>query len=251
MTHSLRHRAHPRDGAPPGRGRPEPPTPAHGPAAGAVATGLGDWPSAPAVPSDLSRPGLQRPGCSPVVLRWTRHRRLLAALMAVVVVGAVPLSVQHSLDRSLLSTDGGPSSFPGEQVHRRSATGDEVRVAYQQGGPYEFAFTLTNDSRWPVRILGFPTFDGVLSQRSIAIDWTPLADDDARPFRPFTLGAEDSVLVRMRAQFAHCDRYPAGGSAMVHHLPVRYRALWVTRTRSLGLPTTIDVPVPSRGGCSV
>ena len=171
--------------------------------------------------------------------------------MAVVVVGAVPLSVQHSLDRSLLSTDGGPSSFPGEQVHRRSATGDEVRVVYRQGGPYEFAFTLTNDSRWPVRILSFPAFDGVLSQRSIAIDWTPLADDDARPFRPFTLGAEDSVLVRMRAQFAHCDRYPAGGSAMVHRLPVRYRALWVTRTRSLGLPTTIDVPVPSRGGCSV
>jgi hypothetical protein len=214
-----------------------------------VAASLDDRPSGPAVPSDLSRLRSRRPGSSPALLRSTRHRRLVVALMAVVVAGAVPFNVQRSLGQNLLSTDVGPSSFPGEQVHRRSATGDEVRVAYQQGGPYEFAFTVTNYSRWPVRILGFPAFDGVLSQRSVAIDWTPLADDDARPFQPFTLGAEDSVLVRMRTQFADCDRYPAGTFATMHRVPVRYRALWVTRTRSVDLPAAIDVPVPPRGGC--
>jgi hypothetical protein len=251
MTHSLRHLARIRDAVPPGRAPSGRRPVARAPGVGAVVTGFRDRPSGSAVSPEPSRPRFQGRRSSPALPPWTRHRGLLVALMAVVVAGGVPLALQRSLDRSPLSTDGGPSSFPGERVDRRSATGEEVRVAHVDGGPYEFTFTVTNYSRWPVQILGFPSSDSVLRPPSVAIDWTPLADDDSRPFQPFTLGAEDSVLVRMRTEFTHCDRYPTGGAVRVYGVPVRYRVLWLTRTRSLDLPTALDVPAPLRGGCPV
>jgi hypothetical protein len=205
----------------------------------------------PAAPSDLSHLRSRGPGWSPDVRLRPRHRRLLVVLISLAVLGAGLLGLQWSVSRMLLSTDSGPSSFPGAQVQGRVAAGDEIRVAYQHGAPYEFAFTVTNYSRWPVRILDFPAFDDLLSQRAVDLDWTPLAGENWRPFHPFTLGSDDSVLIRIRTEFAHCDRYSTGGSDSVHGVPIRYRTLWLTRTRFLDLPTTINVPAPARGGCPV
>jgi hypothetical protein len=126
-----------------------------------------------------------------------------------------------------------------------------VEVAYDHGAAYSFDFTLTNDSRWPVRVVGFPRFDSLLRQVAVAVDTTPFDDptNEFVRFRPFTLGRGDSAIVRVNTRFANCEHFGPGSLATITAVAVRSRVLWATRTRFVDLLTGIQVPAPPAGSC--
>jgi hypothetical protein len=184
---------------------------------------------------------------TPAPARTGRRRRLLAASVAVVVVAAAVggFLVHRSVTDDLLTaTEGNAiSSFPGEDVDEGER--DVVKVTYQEGGTYTFEFTINNPTPWNVRVSDFPlTPDlGMLQPFNFAIDATPFDGPDRTftPFRPFTIRAGEAAMVQVQAHFANCDRFDPGHSATQVALPVRYRALWATRTSDIELPTFVRV----------
>jgi hypothetical protein len=174
-------------------------------------------------------------------------RRILAVGVALFLFAGIVL-LHRSVTGDLLSNDGGMSAFPGEDVVEPFREGDEVQVNYQHNGRYTFAFTLQNESRWAVRVVGFPvTSDASMLQPvAFSVDTTPSEVPLQTPtrFHPFTIDPGNSALVQVEARFANCEGFGADTSSTLVSLPVRYRALWATRTRWIDLPTAVQVPAP-------
>jgi hypothetical protein len=156
--------------------------------------------------------------------------------------------MHRAVTGDLLSSDSGMSAFPGEDVEEAFQERDEVRVNYEHNGGYTFAFSLRNESRWAVRVMGFPVApnDSMLQPVAFFVDTTPseVPIQASIPFQPFTIDPGDSVLVQVEARFANCDRYSPNSASTLVSMPVQYRALWATRTHWIDLPTAVRVPAP-------
>jgi hypothetical protein len=181
-----------------------------------------------------------------------RHRRLVAgaALVALLAMAVGVLLVHRAVSRDLLTATEGNAigAFPGERVDDLFGERDVVQVAYQHGGTYTFEFTINNPTRWDVRVSEFPLprHLGMLRPANLAIDTTPFEGPDRTftAFHPFTIGAGEAAMVRVRTSFANCDRFDPGNSTTLESLPVRYRALWASRTSAIELPTAVQVDAP-------
>ena len=169
-----------------------------------------------------------------------------------IVLAVAGVLVNRSISADPFSTGNGMSRFPGERVDDPfDVEADVVEVAYRHDTDSSFVFSLTNESRWPVRIVGFPRFDSLL--RQVAVDVDPTAFDGPTPkfvgFRPFTLAGGDAAAVWVHTRFANCDGFGPSTFATVTALAIRFRVLWATRTRFVELPTGIQVPAPPGSGC--
>ena len=178
-----------------------------------------------------------------------RRRRLLAVAAVLALVATTGVVLLHrSITGDLLSSDSGMGAFPGEDVEEPFQERDEVQVSYEHNGGYTFAFSLRNESRWAVRVVGFPVApdDSMLQPMAFSVDTTPseVPIQTSTRFRPFTIDPGDFVVVQVEARFANCDRYGPNSAATLVSLPVQYRALWATRTRWVDLPTAVRVPAP-------
>ncbi len=188
---------------------------------------------------------------SPPPRRRLRAVLLLATLAGVAIAG---LLVDRAMTAEHLSTGNGMNRFPGEPVD--DPFDDEervVEVAYRHGAEYSFDFTLTNDSRWAVRVLGFPRSRGesLLRQVGVDMDTTPFeeATETFVRFRPFTLKGGGEAVIRVHSRFANCEHYGPGSSATITAVAIRSRVLWATRTHFVDLPTGVQVAAPPAGSC--
>jgi hypothetical protein len=176
---------------------------------------------------------------------------LVAALAAIVVLVAI-VAVHRSVTAESLAADGPMSRFPGQTVEDPFDDEAVVEVPYRHDEEYSFDFTLVNHSRWPTRVVGFPVsrFDALLRLRNVEVDQTPFGDAPRFvTFRPFSLGSDRSVVVRVHARFANCGSYGPGSSSTLTAVAIRHRTLWATRTRFVDFPTGIEVPAPPLGSC--
>ena len=180
------------------------------------------------------------------------HRWLsVFAVATIVVVGVAAAMVHRSLTGELLVAGTGSGAFPGQPVEDPPEERPLVAVDYHHHAEYRFEFTVTNQSRWPVRIVDFPGLDGLLRQVDVAVDRTPF--QAAAPFDPsrplVSLNAGEEAIIRVRARFANCEHHSPGTQSTLSAVPVGYRALWATRTQLVELPTAIQVAAPPETEC--
>ena len=176
--------------------------------------------------------------------RFRRWRWVVAAFVIGVVATLALQDVQRVAREVGLSTLGGMSRAPGTRTG--GAGNEEVDIPIRHGEPYEYAFTITNDSSRDVRIIGFPgiTGGGVMERVRVLLGPPPgepghgssLAEETSTVFRTFTLGPDESRQVAVRGQFRSCFNMTADSFAVQRSIRVRYRRWLWTRTASVDLP---------------
>jgi hypothetical protein len=125
-----------------------------------------------------------------------------------------------------------PDRLPTEKV-------PVVTTQYRYAQPYSWTVTLVNTSRWSVRVVDIPLDRAftLLEDESVTIG--------DRPFRPFTLGAHSRRAITVDGRFANCTEFSVNTSETTVLIRVRFRALGLTRTHDVALPTRLAVHSPN------
>jgi hypothetical protein len=168
-----------------------------------------------------------------------RRRMAIATVVVLALLGG--LLVHRAATGQLLST--GDGYFPDSlrYDHPTDTNGFAVQVVYRHRAPYTFTFTLENKSILPVKVVSFPskTWGGLLVPDSVSVD-----GGESRSMSPFTIAPRGTARVEARMHFGHCVAFGPKTGATLVSLPIRYRALWFTRTRFVDLPAGIHVDAP-------
>jgi hypothetical protein len=173
----------------------------------------------------------------------TPKRRTIAAVAVVAMVLLGALLVHRAATGQLLSTGDGyfPDSLRYE--HPSRTDGFAVEVVYRHRAPYSFTFTLENHSILPVKVVSFPskTWGGLLVPDSVSVN----GGESRSMSRPFTIAPRGSARIEARMHFGHCVAFGPKTGATLVSVPIRYRALWFTRTEFVDLPAGIHVDAPA------
>ena len=148
-----------------------------------------------------------------------------------------------------LSRPLGQGSFGASSGLPRLSQG-KARFRYEHGREFHYVFSVRNDGRMPVKVLGFPASLG--EDFYVVIDEVLFdPDGDNRgyvSFEPVTLKPGDELLVRVRAHLANCRGAYADTIEGHSSHPVRYEIAGVTRNQDVPIQP-FSIVGPRRADC--
>lgn len=195
-----------------------------------------------------SAAGLERRRGPIAFLRARRPRNLILIGLALTAIGlAIGGAVWIDTYQPLVY---GNSGMDPEHVVFPPAGGEYV-VA-RKGRPFRFGFTVRNDGRFTVRVLGVPTLYGypfrahLWASGPTRTGGMPLPE---RRFRPIDLKPGWTLALYLIGRYACTYQAPAGSSTTLGGLPVRFSFLWRTTTATIVLPEELTLLLPKNVGC--
>lgn len=187
------------------------------------------------------------------LIAFLRARRLRNVIIAVIVLTAIGLAIGTVVwvNRYQPLVSGNAGMNP-EHVVFPPAGGAYVIV--RKGRPFRFGFTVRNDGRFTVRVLGVPTLYGYPFRAHL---WAsgptrnggmPMPE---RRFHPVDLKPGWTLALYLVGRYACTVRQPAGSSTTLGAPPVRYSFLWKTGTARIASPSEdyLTLLLPKSVGC--
>jgi HAAS domain-containing protein len=181
-------------------------------------------------------------------LRARRPRNLILTAVALTVLGlAIGGVAWVDSYQPLVFGNGGMD--PEHVVY--PPTGGAYVVA-RKGRPFRLGFTVRNDGRFTVRILGVPTLYGYPFRAHL---WAsgptrnggmPLPE---RRFQPIDLKPGWTLALYLVGRYACTYQAPAGSSTTLGALPVQFSFLWRTATTTIVLADDLTLLLPKHAGC--
>jgi hypothetical protein len=195
-----------------------------------------------------SAAGLERRRGPIAFLRARRPRNLILLVLALTVAGlAIGAVVWIDSYQPLVY---GNSGMDPSNVVFPAAGGKHVVV--RKGRPFRFGFTVRNDGRFTVRVLGVPTLYGypfrahLWASGPTKNEGMPLPE---RRFKPVDLKPGWTLALYLVGHYACTYQAPAGSSTTLGELPVRFSFLGKTRNTTIDLPDDLTLLLPKGVGC--
>jgi hypothetical protein len=175
--------------------------------------------------------GLERRRGVIAFLQARRPRTLIATVLALTVIGLAIGAVAWVESYQPIAFAGG--SYLPERT--RSSIGlDGSIVTWRNGRPFRYGFTIVNNGRFPVRVLGVP-YGPALPFTARLLTNGPSTPVDFmtgpyRRFQPFTLKPGAMTLLLLKGVYACNSGTGPGPSVAIDELPVRFSFLWSKKT---------------------
>jgi hypothetical protein len=183
-------------------------------------------------------------------LRARRPRNLVLTALAFTVIGLAigTLAWVHSYQPLI---DGG---FGMDPPRSHGVVGSsELDVRFREGKPFGFGFSISNNGRFTVRVLGSPHLPlpaAVHLFTSGHVRYGGFEPPDRR-FRPFDLRPGQTASFELRGPFhARCKPAPRSHEfAWIGFFAVRFSFLWGTKTVQIPLRNGISILFPQGMDC--
>lgn len=191
--------------------------------------------------------GLERRRGATAFLRARRPRTVILAVLALTVVG-LGIGAVEWIDSYQPLVFGNGAMDPQGAVEE--PTGG-VSVVFHEGRPFRYGFTIRNDGRYAVRVLGVPKLHGIPVAVRVLMSGPTRNGGMPLPtgrFRPLDLRPGYTLVLYLKGVYDE----PCGdrsGSILWYSFPVRFRFLWRTSTVQIPLPETLAFVFPKGAGC--
>lgn len=194
-----------------------------------------------------SAAGLERRRGALAFLRARRPRNLVLIVVVLTVIG-LAIGAVVWIDSYQPLVFGNGTMNPEGAVE---APVGGVSVVFHEGRPFRYGFTVRNDGRYTVRVLGVPEVHGlpiavrVLMSGPTRNGGMPLPSGRFRPLdlKPgYTLALYLQGVYHARAG----DCGPGSFSEILYSFPVRFSFLWKTATTDIPLPENLAIVTKGR-----
>jgi hypothetical protein len=192
--------------------------------------------------------GLERRRGVVAFLRARRPRNLVATVVLLAALG-LGIGAIAWVDSYQPLVWGNGGMDPANVVFPRG--GGEYAVAHK-GRPFQFGFTVRNDGRFTVRILGVPELRGYPFRAQLWASGPTIRGGMPLPerrFKPIDLKPGWTLVLYLVGRYACTYQAPAGSSTTLAELPVRYSFLWRTATTWIDLHEQLAILLPKKVGC--
>lgn len=192
--------------------------------------------------------GLERRRGVIAFLRARRPRNLILVAVALTVIG-LAIGAVAWIDSYQPLVYGDSGMDPNDLVSPRG--GGQYVVAHL-GSPFRFGFTVRNDGRFTVRVLGVPELRGYPFRAHLWASGPTIRGGMPLPerrFKPIDLKPGWTLVLYLVGHYACTYQAPPGSSTTLAELPVRYRFLWRTATTTIDLHEQLAILLPENVGC--
>ena len=185
------------------------------------------------------------------VVAFLRARRPLNVILAVVLLTVIGLAtgvvVWIQAYQPIAFAGGSYLPLYEKEVHGVSGQA----VIFHKGRPFRYGFTIVNNGRFTVRVLGVPYAPFLPFTARLLTNGpsTPrlFMSGPYRRFKPFDLKPGQMTLLLLRGAYACHSGTGPGPSVAIDALPVRFSFLWRTTTAEIPLDGSLTFVFPK--GC--
>ena len=174
----------------------------------------------------------------------------LLALLAALVAGGAGVLVRYQPLRTGSSSQS-PQGSKGVDSTDSSDGRTTYLVQYQDGRTASYGFSIRNDGRWGITVVGFGGSEqtgGLLDHFVYRMSDTGFTVDEGA-FKPFALGPGKERSIIVMATFANCESYIALAGVIYDHVTVRYKTLGIERTTEVPFGIKVEVVSPANANC--
>lgn len=138
-------------------------------------------------------------------------------------------------------------------IQSRTGAAGETIVAYRDGRPIQFGFSVRNSGGFDVRVVGVPLAGPSPFAARLFVSG-PLDHGDRVPgpldrFKPFDLKPGEERMLVFRGVFAHCRDWSNGTGTQFDAFPVRFSFLWRHETVRIPASSPLVIRVPEDRRC--